>query len=409
MEPSELLHTYLDGELPETLHSTLFSMIAGDSELQREMSDQLAIRRNFDRTVFMPPSHLKAGIMARIGATTVPPVLPVPVLPLSTRILTAAAGILKTSLRPAMFMLAGAAVTAFYLTTYTYNPDADAQGNSVFSQDTEGPAADAVGKAYSSAAGSRISADGSNMGRWNRIRENARLLSDKSLYSPDFPAFAFSSLDMNMGSGAAQAAESQSSYANSMEQGLASSAGSDGNFTDLFLPGISAGALSLPMAEAPGVFAISVRGFAPYSFIDRQVIPSSNPVVNNIAVGIEYRLSPVSSIIAEAGREYVNQRFTGTENNYIVRYDQTWLAGWATIGYQHTFIQGSSIRPFTRIAAGATESGPLGRALIGVEYAITPRISLMAAVEGTTSMYSFQNQWFSTQTAGLTYGVKMNF
>ena len=56
LQPSELLTLYVDGELPELMHPTLFSMLASDSDLQQEMNEHL--KKN-------PPPKLSAKTLEK--------------------------------------------------------------------------------------------------------------------------------------------------------------------------------------------------------------------------------------------------------------------------------------------------------------------------------------------------------
>lgn len=67
--PSELLHSYLDGELEQELELTLFSHLNSSPELRNEMRDVLALKRavRSDKVAFTPPLAATAAVFGTLG------------------------------------------------------------------------------------------------------------------------------------------------------------------------------------------------------------------------------------------------------------------------------------------------------------------------------------------------------
>jgi hypothetical protein len=67
--PSELLHSYLDGELEQELELTLFSHLNSSPELRNEMRDMLALKNavRSDKVAFTPPLAATAAVFGTLG------------------------------------------------------------------------------------------------------------------------------------------------------------------------------------------------------------------------------------------------------------------------------------------------------------------------------------------------------
>lgn len=377
LQPSELLTLYVDGELPELMHPTLFSMLASDSDLQQEMNEHLTMKRHFDTTLIAPPKILKEGVLRRIGAIGLGTTVTQPTfIETAKTSLTALVGIV---VQPLLYLLTGAALTGFFM---TLNPDKQFVNSMQSSQSIQQ---------------SPIELQQNSHTQLNNFGRN-------SYSSIALPAFNFSHVSFpeihqtSMVDAAVNIDKSLALYDDYSPE----------NVSETVLEDIAWKAEKTIINEEPtSEFSIGLRGFTQHSYTPQTVNPSIKPSVNNLALSIEYALSKNNSIYAEAGQEFIPHRFSGQEGNYFIQYDQTYLASWAAIGWKHTFTTDYSVKPIVKISAGATETGPLGRVSAGVEYDLSNKITLMTGVEGISSLYSHQQQWFSTQKIGLTYGAKI--
>lgn len=377
LQPSELLTLYVDGELPELMHPTLFSMLASDSDLQQEMNEHLTMKRHFDTTLIAPPKILQEGVLRRIGAiglgTTVAQSTFIETAKTS---LTTFAGIV---VQPLLYLLTGAALTGFFM---TLNPDKQFVNSMQSSQSIQQ---------------SPIELQQNSHKQLNNLGRN-------SYSSIALPAFSFSHVyfpkihQTSMLDASVDVDKPLALYDEYSPE----------NISETVLEDIAWKAEKTIINEEPtSEFSIGLRGFTQHSYTPQTVNPSIKPSVNNLALSVEYALSKNNSIYAEGGQEFIPHRFSGQEGNYFIQYDQTYLASWAAIGWKHTFTTDYSVKPIIKISAGATETGPLGRVSAGIEYDLSNKITLMTGVEGITSLYSHQQQWFSTQKIGLTYGAKI--
>ncbi|MCB0711576.1 MAG: hypothetical protein KDD67_04510 [Ignavibacteriae bacterium] len=88
------------------------------------------------------------------------------------------------------------------------------------------------------------------------------------------------------------------------------------------------------------------------------------------------------------------------------------IVEWVGLAYQ--FKAGAidsrgAIRPYVQTVVGATQSGPIGKATLGVAWKPEDRISLGVGVEGTSLFYRRDGEWFSSRKVGATYSVQVEF
>ena len=377
LQPSELLTLYVDGELPELMHPTLFSMLASDSDLQQEMNEHLAMKRHFDTTLIAPPKILQEGVLRRIGAIGLGTTVAQPTfIETAKTSLTTFAGIV---VQPLLYLFTGAALTGFFM---TLNPDKQFVNSMQSSQSIQQ---------------SPIELQQYSPKQLNNLGRN-------SYSSIALPAFSFSNVyfpeihQTSMVDASVNIDKPLALYDEYSPENISETA-----FEDVAWKVDN----TIINEESTSEFSIGLRGFTQHSYTPQAVNPSIKPSVNNLALSVEYALSKNNSIYAEGGQEFIPHRFSGQEGNYFIQYDQTYLASWAAIGWKHTFTTDYSVKPIVKISAGATETGPLGRVSAGIEYDLSNRITLMTGVEGISSLYSHQQQWFSTQKIGLTYGAKI--
>ncbi|MFM7774376.1 MAG: hypothetical protein ACKO9V_05955, partial [Candidatus Kapaibacterium sp.] len=72
MTSSELLHSFLEGELDAALEPSLFSELNTSGELRAEMRDMLAVQRAVkrDRAAIVPPLASTAAVFGALGMST---------------------------------------------------------------------------------------------------------------------------------------------------------------------------------------------------------------------------------------------------------------------------------------------------------------------------------------------------
>ncbi len=390
--PSEMITLYMDGELPDALQPSLFAMLSEQAELRQEMQDHFTVRKHMDTNLIAPPLELQESIMRRIGAVAVGASMNNPI---SSGIATSAGAWIGKVVQPLMFVLLGATLSGMYFAFTNDVPEQNAQiisrKNAPVQEITQSPA---INNVY----GSQIHNLPSNQGA-KSIPIGRRINPESNVASQGFT-------------------NNSTAIANTIGSEVANV-----NTTSVIehaaLPIIVEQAImpkEIAQVEAPIInnteetspFSLTLRGFTTHSFVDQKNSPDFNPFINNVSIGFQYDLSKEDAVFIEAGQESIVQRFSGRENNYTIQYDQTYHAPWAMIGWQHRFDAGKSLRPLIRVGAGGMETGPMARMVIGAEYDLTRTITLIGGIEGMSTFYSYQGQWFSTQKAGITYGTRIS-
>ncbi|MFM8840007.1 MAG: hypothetical protein ACKOFB_02785 [bacterium] len=392
LSPSEMLTLYMDGELPEAMQPSLFTMLSEQVDLRQEMQDHFTMRKFIDNTMIMPPEAMHESIMRRVGAIAIGATVNNPV---STGMMQTMTTWLGKAVQPLMYIVIGATLSGLYFASQQDAPQISETAiarQSLMSPQSIKPSTafvtNNIGQSISSAM--KTDQSGFSNAQSSTVNTNETMLSESS--NDDIPMIQQEIIQIP------QKQEQQSEYAYPIatnDQSLLPKAVEK-------TPSID----NIEKANSP--FSLTMRGFAQHSFVDQTVTPVTDPFINNVSIGLQYDLSDRDAIYVEAGQESVVQRYTGTENNYTVQYNQTYLAPWAIIGWQHRFVGNHALRPLIRVGVGGMETGPMARMTLGMEYDVSKSITLIGGIEGMSTLYSYQGQWFSTQKAGITYGTRIS-
>jgi hypothetical protein len=158
--------------------------------------------------------------------------------------------------------------------------------------------------------------------------------------------------------------------------------------------------------------SLGLRGFSARSIPDFGVPPLNQPSLNNMSIGLGYELDENHSVGIEIGQENFQQKYDGANGAEKYHIDQNYLAFWGGAYYQYTFEKSddlAGIQPFARVFLGATQVGPVQKNMVGIQYRYKNHFSLYGGLETTVLLYRFQNNYFSSQKFGLTYGLNVHF
>ncbi len=389
LSPSEMLTLYMDGELPEAMQPSLFTMLSEQADLRQEMQDHFTMRRFMDNTLIMPPEAMQESIMRRIGAIAIGASVNNPV---STGMMQGVTTWLGKAVQPLMFMLVGATLSGLY---FASRQDAKQMSETAIAQQSF-----ISPKSVQSNFASESNASSQAISMAPKTMQTAFSNAHTSIETKNIAQQVDAPSDMPIAQqeivDISQKQEQQS------ERAIATDDQS-------LLPKAFESTPKIDNSDkSHSPFSLTMRGFTQHSFVDQTVIPVNNPFINNISVGLHYDVTEQDAVFVEVGQESLAQRYTGTENNYTVQYNQTYLAPWAIIGWQHRFVGNQAIRPLIRVGAGGMETGPMARMTLGMEYDVSKSITLIGGIEGMSTLYSYQGQWFSTQKAGITYGARIS-
>ncbi|MGB5073939.1 MAG: hypothetical protein WBQ23_07375, partial [Bacteroidota bacterium] len=156
--------------------------------------------------------------------------------------------------------------------------------------------------------------------------------------------------------------------------------------------------------------SVELRGVSAASFPNVTIGTRSDPWMANMAAAVYYS-DDQDDFGLEYGQEPFSQHYSGVEYGKAVRYEQNLLASWILAGYRHRFTPWralGSIEPYIATSFGATlEAWPLARAGMGIMYMPDRRVRFHVGLEGSLLAYPFQDKWFTSKRAGLSYGISV--
>ena len=161
-------------------------------------------------------------------------------------------------------------------------------------------------------------------------------------------------------------------------------------------------------------YYMSFRGMAAAAY--PQVDVDSPEEFSNFSISFLF-LSPYEDtyIGVEAGREPFSQQFYNVdEDGKKYLYEQRPNVWWGGAGFVANF--GRKIdalfdaRPYGRLLLGASELGPLGKVSAGLSWKSDAwGLGAFLGLEGSLMGYQNQGQWYSSQKFGITYGMSIQF
>lgn len=157
-----------------------------------------------------------------------------------------------------------------------------------------------------------------------------------------------------------------------------------------------------------GDIAVELRMFSMTSQPALSNRSASTPPVNNVAVGAYYRIEQNGSIGLELGQESIMQRYEVLSGERTLSIEQHWIAMWLGVAYMYEFTPLGVLmktRPFVRVIAAGTASGPMVRGTGGFRIPILGNVSMRIGLEGTLLLYSQDGRVFHTRKAGITAGL----
>jgi anti-sigma factor RsiW len=420
---SELLSSYLDGELDADETGTLLSRLAHDSDLQAEMRDMLMLRQGFRAELFTPTPDLTEKVFqrtvladqsARIGSGTASAgisgsrgqvLLAALISGVASSLLTL---LVVTQVIPGS-RVAGSVSTGSVkdmpIAPVATVPHTSARMDSGAVMAPAAASSATIVAAQPATVATSVTTKRSTVAGSRHVRIATK-------------ATAVPSVSSN--SAASSVAESRQ-FLTSIDRLMVQAApvvmadsmmSSTQEPTVRLLPGDTPVILSRASPEqGDEKFSLSLRGFTSRSFPEFTLDPLTDPPLNNIAIGMLYNLSDHHALGVEFGQEHFMQRYEGTANGGHVTFDQNYLALWGGAVYQYRFgriEEFGGIEPVARGMVGGMRTGPLGRLTLGAQLDYG-RVVFMAGAEGALAVYTYQGRWFASRTLGATYGFSIQF
>ncbi|MFM2132810.1 MAG: hypothetical protein RL156_91 [Bacteroidota bacterium] len=423
---SELLHSFVEGELDANLEPTLFAELNSSTELRSEMRDLLAMQRAVkrDRAAIVPPIASTAAVFGALGMSTS---------------LLVSEGWLSALWSKIWAPLAAAAVGGA-VTWYAVSPGA-AQSSVPATAQT---AASIEVPGASVAANAVIVHDTVVVVKTQRVVERVPVAADRltpavvapvastvasTVASPlanhdvaDHHSSAASGTTANsLPEAAKQSTASQSSLAVApevLESGVSQTRPasitirrSEPESTPL--PEVVNGTRELPgktfmPRSFARTFSASLRSISAASTVDVAAAAANDGGLNNLALSVFYTFNDWFGAGVEIGREPFAMSFRGISDGNLMRYESTQNLLWGSAQaqlYPFPSLREHGWQPFFQFNGGFTNYGFLGKGLFGTTYAPTTNLRMMFGFETTGLFYNVQGTSYTTPKLGITYGI----
>lgn len=205
--------------------------------------------------------------------------------------------------------------------------------------------------------------------------------------------------------------------------------------------------------------SVQLRGMADVQMFPHRSLQSSvaAPAFDNIAVAAFYNVSRNHALGIEVGREYHplyvatappvleeqpdvsgtqpegsdgpgiiftdannlltpttlagNARYTMNEED-IQSYKLESYSKWAGLSYRYRANELSNVlplRPYIQTVLGASNFGPIGKAMAGLSWQPDSRVTFSLGLEGTSIFYRQDGAWYSTRKLGASYAAQIEF
>jgi hypothetical protein len=139
------------------------------------------------------------------------------------------------------------------------------------------------------------------------------------------------------------------------------------------------------------------------------IAQSSIPKFYNSGLALFYKVSDNLSFGMDIRNEHYYQQFEGTDDlgdKYMYRQYPNYLS--YTGGVKWSFFNYKAFTAFSKLMAGATKTGMVGRGTLGLQYSPQPQYTFTVGLEGSFLRYTHQNNAFYSPKIGLNYGVLFN-
>jgi hypothetical protein len=137
---------------------------------------------------------------------------------------------------------------------------------------------------------------------------------------------------------------------------------------------------------------------------------SSIPLFYNGGIAVFYSLNEDFKIGIDVRNEHYYQKFQGTdENGNLYEYTQyPNYTSWGVSG-RWNFMNYEFLNAFSQVSLGGTQTGGVGRIVLGSEFHASPTVKFIISFEGSTMAYKHQNNLYFSPKFGINYGVGLNF
>lgn len=384
---SEKIVAFLDGELDASERESLFLTMASSPQLQEEMRQQIIISQTLKKSLLSPPETLKQNIFAAIGATSaVAPDVP---KTFYSKLLNKRLTLILSSL---LLLLMPFVYYQFFDNTQLQENITQASTTAKFDLPKEIPQTNSFSMDHkvlpkhlnksnslqvTSSPLRNLNPVSSQSGELVKVdEEGANLPDDNTVFFIDISNFVEPNSNLLFNN--------------------------NKRFSQIFENAFT-------KTEFLDKLSMQIRFFEAKNFVNTNVKPISEPILNNFGFAIIYDLDTKNSVAIELGQEDFVQKFKGDLDEFPALIKQNYTAFWAGASYQYTFEDYKSVSPFVRGMIGGTRIGPVSKIIIGGKYYLSNKIYAFVGLENTGLFYEFQNKWYSSLKSGLSGGLSIKF
>lgn len=163
--------------------------------------------------------------------------------------------------------------------------------------------------------------------------------------------------------------------------------------------------------------SLIIRGITGHSFPNPDVETQNSLLFSNMSAGLYFTQWNNIKFGIEFGRESFGLRYNNIENNIAFYKEQKPTIYWAAVGFDYSVPYkifdgyGYEIQPFVNILAGGSQiGGPLLKFITGLR--LNPNtygVGMFLGFEGSMLFYQNQSKFYLSRKLGLTYGLSINF
>ncbi len=458
---SELLYSFLEGELETSMEPMLFTALHTSADLRSEMRDMLALNRAVrkDRAAIIPPIASTAAVFGALG--------------MSTSMLVNSSWL--SALWAKLWIPLAAAIVGSAVTYYAVSPGQNSG--------TSTPVVATAPATSSSSSSPSVASSASNTNQTVfvhdtivRIREvplyvkesqqttsasdngnttlNKRYIVVKELplnTLPEYESLLSSKPSQKMHeddrntndkntslSSNASLASNQSASTTQTQLSIPITKPQDMILNEPMLPlnyaaltvrrvrpenlvavspseAVNGTLISAPMARMPEPFKPGwnayLRGLSSRSS-ETVGVAADNSLASNFAIDLGYQFNDVWSTGIAVGFEPYAMKFQGVKDGALRNFEANPTLTWASVNLRASLLPSlsqSGWQIFVQPMIGFTEYGLLPRAIVGATYAPIPSLRMMFGMEASMLRYSVGSNNYNTLNYGFTYGIGIPF
>ncbi|GAB1372315.1 hypothetical protein MASR1M45_23770 [Candidatus Kapaibacterium sp.] len=165
----------------------------------------------------------------------------------------------------------------------------------------------------------------------------------------------------------------------------------------------------LNLFELNDRISVEFRANQDWSVAKPIVERSSYPLFNNTSAAVMYKLSDKITIGADIRQEYFYQEYNGfAEDKSAYNYYQHTNYISAGIIARYNILNTNDINFFIQPGVSFNKVGSAARTMLGAEYNIADKVSVILGLEGSILRFSHQGNNFYSPKVGFHYGIRIN-